>query len=582
MLDRCSTLQDLIELLHSADLPANRSRDLISAVSRVAEMLGCAPRSVPTNPLELRRLLRTIRPAAHRISPKTFSNIRSLLASALALAGQIDPRLRRTAQSHPAWRPLIKAIAGDKELRSGLAAFANWCASQDVTPQQVSDGTLQEFLTWLERRTLHPKPRELARRVPILWSRASARIAPWPKTELARLSFRLPSNRISWRDLPESFRQDVDAYVQKRREPDIFSGLPRMPRRPLADSTLRQHREHVRLAASILVLEGRVPAAEITSLRQLVEVEAFKSVLRHYHSKKPKGEPSAFANSLAITLIQVAQYHVGASEEHVNELKRLARMLPEVPNDLTPKNKLLLRQLEARETRARLLFLPERLLNDVKRDLKNDRFRFVDAQCAIAIDILLVVPLRPQNLSALHWKRHFQENDRNGGLLLHIPAAETKTKKEIIHDVPKDVADRIRWYRKHVLARVSGDCDGYLFVAQHGGRKDQKTLAGQLIAFVERNVGLRMTPHQFRHFAAVSYLEENPEDFETARGFLGHAWSKTTSRYAGSSTRRSGRAYAQFLFRSRSALRLQRPTRKPRTRKPRTRKPRTPRRRAGR
>ena len=71
-----------------------------------------------------------------------------------------------------------------------------------------------------------------------------------------------------------------------------------------------------------------------------------------------------------------------------------------------------------------------------------------------------------------------------------------------------------------------------------------------------------MTPHQFRHFGATSYLEEHPEDFETARGLLGHAWSKTTRIYAGSSSRRASQAYNQHLFKQREALKLMRPRRK--------------------
>lgn len=65
-----------------------------------------------------------------------------------------------------------------------------------------------------------------------------------------------------------------------------------------------------------------------------------------------------------------------------------------------------------------------------------------------------------------------------------------------------------------------------------------------------------MTSHQFRHFAATSYLELHPEDFETLRTLLGHAWSKTTRIYAGSSTRRASRAYGDFLCKQREALRF--------------------------
>jgi site-specific recombinase XerD len=146
---------------------------------------------------------------------------------------------------------------------------------------------------------------------------------------------------------------------------------------------------------------------------------------------------------------------------------------------------------------------------------------------------------------------------------MHIPAPQTKTKKhDIVSEVPDEVARRLRWYRRHILPRLGADPNGYLFVTEQGGRKEQETITGQIINAIAKHVGIHMTPHQFRHFGAASYLEEHPEDFETARSLLGHAWSKTTRIYAGSSSRRASRAYNQHLFKQREALKLMRSRRK--------------------
>jgi hypothetical protein len=64
------------------------------------------------------------------------------------------------------------------------------------------------------------------------------------------------------------------------------------------------------------------------------------------------------AIGLAKTLIQVAQYHTGATSKEIGELKRLAGMLPPVPFDLTTKNNILLRQLGSKRLRAMLYFSP--------------------------------------------------------------------------------------------------------------------------------------------------------------------------------------------------------------------------------
>jgi integrase len=504
----------------------------------------------------LKDMLSRIRPAVHGVSAKSYSNLRSLFAAALQLAGVIDSSGRGSAKRYPTWGPLLEAIADDQRLSNGLAAFANWCAGQGISPSEVDDAAVHRFLTWLDTKTLHPKPRDLVRRIPNVWNEASTKIDFWPTTKLATLSFKAAPKHRKWSELSPTFQQESDAYLTLRANPDLFDERPEAPKRPLAATTVRQQREHLRLAASILAEEGEV----VASLADLVKPESFKKVLRHYHTQA-KGEPNAFVIGVAKTLIQVAQYHTRAISKEIDELKRIAGKLPELPFDLTPKNKSLLRQLESDRLRAILYFLPEQLMGEVAKELESGRVRFVEAQVAIAIDILLASPLRPQNLSYLNWLQNFSEpNGARGQLLLHIAAKDTKTKRQdIVTEVPDDVARRLRWYRRHILPRLGADVNGPLFVTEKGTRKHQATLTVQIIDAIMRHIGIHMTPHQFRHFGANSYLEEHPEDFETARALLGHAWSKTTRIYAGSSSRRASRAYNQHLFKQREALKLKRP-----------------------
>ena len=160
-------------------------------------------------------------------------------------------------------------------------AFFNWCATQGIAPDAVDDAVVQQFHRWLENRTLCPKPRDVVRRVPNLWNEASEKIEVWPKIKLTTLSFKSPPKRLQWSDLSESFRRDAEAYLAMRAKPDLFDERPNAPRRPLAESTLHQQSEHLRLAASVLIESG-VPVEDIKSLADLVEPERFKTILRHY------------------------------------------------------------------------------------------------------------------------------------------------------------------------------------------------------------------------------------------------------------------------------------------------------------
>jgi site-specific recombinase XerD len=129
----------------------------------------------------------------------------------------------------------------------------------------------------------------------------------------------------------------------------------------------------------------------------------------------------------------------------------------------------------------------------------------------------------------------------------------------IFAELPDDVARRLRWYRRKLLPRLNADPNGALFVREDGRTKLQDTIADQIIKTIGNRVGIHMTPHQFRHLGATSYLATNPEDFETVTQMLGHAWTKTSRVYAGVCSERAMGAYHRVLLEQREALRLKQP-----------------------
>jgi hypothetical protein len=283
------TAEELLDLLDTAPLSASRRRDLRSSVSRVCEMAGCAPRSLPLEVPILRKTLRRIRPVAHGLSWKTWANIQSLFRRGLELAGVIDRMDRGVALRHPVWGPLMQSIAHDKRLANGLAAIANWCTARGILPHEVNDAVLHDFHMWLETRTLCPKPRDLVRRIPHVWNEARRRVPGWPQLELTAISFKPPRRHIAWKDLSESFQADAQSYLAMRADPDVFDERPHAPRRPLAKSTLQAQSEHLRLSASVLVESG-VAQEDIKPLADLIRPERFKAILRHYH-RQANGQP---------------------------------------------------------------------------------------------------------------------------------------------------------------------------------------------------------------------------------------------------------------------------------------------------
>lgn len=161
-----ATLVELIGFVESGNFDSTRRRDTVSAIKRIASMMGKSPQSVALDVAGLRDGLAEIHPAAHGISMKTLSNLKWCLTWALEQAGIVDRMPHGIAQHDLAWKELVAAISDNKRRAHGLAAFLNWCALNGIVPDQVSDQTVARFADWIMTRTLCAKPKDVIRRVP--------------------------------------------------------------------------------------------------------------------------------------------------------------------------------------------------------------------------------------------------------------------------------------------------------------------------------------------------------------------------------------------------------------------------------
>ena len=536
------TAAQLIKWIQARYLPDTQERDWVSAINRICLMGGVSTSQFMVTSANARDLLAKIEPAAHGVSRKTFSNIRSNFTSACVAIGVIDGNLR-------GWAKLRKLLADDKSLSNGLARFMAFCAFKSIAPNQVNDAVLIDYHSWLEERTLVPKPLACAACVPKRWNKASEQFVSWPSQKLSAMETGRQKRKIAWADLPDEFKQDADRYLESRRRPDPFDEHPNAPTRPLAEGTIHQQREHIRLAFHVL-LEANCPPRD---LADLVRPESVKIVLRHYLGSHDRSEPNAFVVVLGKTLVAIAKTYLRLDETELTRLKKLTGKLPAVPFDLTEKNKKLLRHFDDDRNIAALFHLVDKLFEDAKYRLENHLSYFHNpAQAGLAIAILMAAPIRSQNLVTLNWRRHFHSTGSAKGkkndLRLIIPASETKTKqRDCIFGVDAWLQIRIDWYRRNILSAINADPNGDLFALPSASRRCQSGLCGLITQTVKRELGVHMTPHQFRHLAAKIYLDHHPEDLETVRQLLGHSFMKTTLIYSGMSGERASRAYADNL-----------------------------------
>jgi integrase len=74
------------------------------------------------------------------------------------------------------------------------------------------------------------------------------------------------------------------------------------------------------------------------------------------------------------------------------------------------------------------------------------------------------------------------------------------------------------------------------------------TLASQVTRLLRRELGVRLSPHQFRHLLGYIYLLRHPHGHEVVRRMLGHRDIRTTIKfYAGMEMAEAARQYEAVL-----------------------------------
>jgi integrase len=225
----------------------------------------------------------------------------------------------------------------------------------------------------------------------------------------------------------------------------------------------------------------------------------------------------------------------------------VAKKLGTLPSGLTEKNQAMLRLFDDRRLLNALVQLPDRLWRAARRVQSHQSF--IDLQTALAIDILVHVPLRMANLSAIKFDTHLHwPQGQRKPALLTFSAQETKNFARLKFELPAFLADRIQVYRNEIAPALIGQKPAKFFVTHRGKPRSQATIAIAIYKAVLRHLGVKVTPHQFRHLCAKLHLDRNPGAYELVRQMLGHSSVKTTANfYAGVDTLRAGRAHAELV-----------------------------------
>lgn len=371
-----------------------------------------------------------------------------------------------------------------------------------------------------------PRPRQTNRDSAHAWNRLADSVPGWPQTRLVP-----PTSRraiLRFEDLPEEFRHDCEAYLGSRAEAgeeDLFSDTAA---EPWAAATVKDRRGKLcQLALRYTETGGRL--SELKSLSDLFNNGHHKRILRQI-AIKAGGQKNGHAANLAHNMLVIAKHYVGAPQEVIDAIRNAKNKLRPGKIGMTIKNKARLRALIQDKDLPRLLKLP----SDFIKTLDTSRPTLTDAvkvQSALAIQIVLLAPMRAKNLAALDIDEHF---DFVNATQCHVEIKGDQVKNDA--DLSYVLGERfMRLYRLYAdiylpLLR-NGSNTSALFISRNGKIKSPAALGTQVQAFIKMQTGLYVNIHLFRHLTGYIFLLHNPGQHENVRQLLAHKDIRTTTNF---------------------------------------------------
>ena len=273
-------MSDVSKAISSHWLITNQRKAMISALHSLEIWTGKNLDEIPANVPQLAELLSTVQPAALGITPKTMSNVRSLLLLALMDSGRVPGVVREHSKARPkdpAWARIWHGLTTQAQ-RTSVSRLATWCNRNGVAPQSVNDAIVDRVMDEMVLSSFRTDQYQVRRKMTIAWN---SLVESFPDEGLQRVGVppsRLKRTRLPLEAFPPTLRQDWQAFSKWAHGEDVFADDTRT--KPLKLTTLDSMFRRVHLFATTLVQTG-VDPAEIRSLRDLSTPDAFKRVLRH-------------------------------------------------------------------------------------------------------------------------------------------------------------------------------------------------------------------------------------------------------------------------------------------------------------
>ncbi|MBP7065722.1 tyrosine-type recombinase/integrase [Ferrovibrio sp.] len=509
----CPSLAEaLLALKGKPGISAERFARVSAAIRTAERLLGQPASAIPAHPMYITRQFAKLKQQPVQVSRKTIANTKSELRYLLAQVVQPNRGHSEFRTLSPEWAAL-KADPALGQLLWALSRFMAYCSSRDIAPAHVTAETVAAFEAWLEDRGDVANPQARALAAIMAWNKAASQVPNWPGQALPRPPKKGPPRVwLPAKAFPESFRQDLEQWCERLERGASFDQSG--PQEPLRPITIRHRRNQILKAASALVRSG-MPIDQVASLVVLLQPTAFRDLLKVL--KQHHGRGCDALEGLAAALVAVGRHHLRLPEDAIRILTGIAVNVRQKTSTTGTRTRQRVEALEVNGAEAKLLHLPQRLLEEAATSRTPARQRVPLAQMAIAHEILLLTGLRKRNITELNLSQITPMSvDGKEVWRITFAAAQIKNKREVVRELPAESVALIKQAMQYY-----GQTNGWLFPGRNGRHKNANFLGKQYVNVVSKRIGTPFNMHAIRGFLASKILSEDPMGFERVRAILG-------------------------------------------------------------
>jgi site-specific recombinase XerD len=551
------TLQDVLGRVASAEgLNPRQKREALSALNATALWLHRTPAEIPASHEFLSRAFARLSHVAVGVSISRFRNVQSLVKLALKTSGIPTSGRSYLAPLTAAWLRLRDGLT-DPYARECLGRLMRFCSAQGIEPEAVGDKTLAAFGNALLAEDMTARPERAVQSAIRIWNRMVDQVPGWPQAKLTAVR-RRETYTLQEERLHPDLIADIDRYLAIQGGADPTD--PRSPPRSLKPLSLRTRRYQFLQLVSAMYHQGE----DINALRSVaclcqphrVRRALHFFIVRHKQRHGDDADPAtSMIGGIADMIRAAAKHYVHAPEAVVAELTRISGRLSRRRGGMSETNRRRLAQLDSPLVLRQFLLYPQTEMQKLilkQSPTRKDAVRF---SVLLAIELLILSPMRIENLAGLDLDRHFVwPPRRRGDVGIAIARGEVKNTQPLEYKIPANSASALYVFLDRFRPILLTKNSSALFPGRASRPKRNDTLSKQIKKLLHAELGITWHPHLFRHLAARINLRCNPGDYEGTRRLLGHKSIETTYQvYEGMEMRPAVDRYDELIETIRSA-----------------------------